>query len=44
MAKSKLIKDFVKNNMDVEVALKQLKVLLCKVEKEVIKEWIYYYC
>lgn len=40
MAKSKLIKDFVKNNINVEVALKQLKVLLYDFNKDEIKNWI----
>lgn len=40
MAKSKVIKDFVKNNINVEVALKQLKVLLCDFDKDEIKNWI----
>lgn len=40
MAKSKVIKDFAKNDISVEVALKQLKVLLCDFDKDEIKKWI----
>lgn len=40
MAKSKIIKDLVKNNINVEIALMQLKVMLYNTEKKEICEWI----
>ena len=42
MAKSKIIKEFVQSKVSVDVALRQLKVLLSNFEKQSLMDWVNY--
>jgi len=42
MVKSKLIKDFARNTIDLESALKQLKLLLVDLNKKELVDWVNY--
>lgn len=42
MAKSELIKDFARNKLDLESALKQLKLLLIDLNKQELVDWVNY--